>query len=42
MLAYLSKILIAYNTCAASLTTHEARKVLSHKAFRASFTLAAL
>ena len=34
-------ILVTYNNRAATPVTHEARKVLSHKAFRASFTLAA-
>ena len=39
--AYLPKFFAVYNNRAATLVTHEARKVLSHKAFRASFTLVA-
>ena len=41
MTAYLPKIFATYNNCGATPVTHEARKVFSHKAFRASFTLAA-
>ena len=42
MTAYLPKIFTTYNKREATPVTHEARKVLSHKAFRASFTLVAL
>lgn len=41
MTAYLPKIFSTYNNHGATPITHEARKVLLHKAFRASFTLAA-
>lgn len=41
MTAYLPKIFTVYNNRGATPVTYEARKVLSHKAFRASFTLAA-
>ena len=41
MPAYLLEIFSVYNNRGATPATHEAQKVLSHKAFRASFTLAA-
>ena len=41
MAAYLPEIFAIYNKRAATQVTHEARKALFHKAFRASFTLAA-
>ena len=41
MSAYLPKIFTTYNNRSATPAAHEARKVLSHKAFRASFTLSA-
>lgn len=39
MNAYLPKILTTYNNRGATPGTHEARKTLFRKAFRASFTL---
>ena len=41
MPAYLLEIFSVYNNRGATPATHEAQKVLSHKAFRVSFTLAA-
>ena len=42
MAAYLLQIFAVYNNHSATPVTYKARKVLSHKAFRASLTLAAL